>query len=84
MQQPGTLQEPFGWGDAGLNLPEFAWLISCASVAGHYSFQCPKAMPFGYLYAVGSGELIIRLVEPESSNANMAIEQFQCDRCYQG
>ena len=66
-------------GDIGLNLPEFAWLISCA-VWDHYSFQCLKPMFFGYLHAVGSGELIINLVEQESSNANKAIEYLQCAR----
>ena len=52
-------------GDARLNLPEFTWLVSCAIVTDHYSFECPRGMSFGYLYAVGSGELIIRLVEQE-------------------
>ena len=46
-----------------LNLPEFTWLVSCAIVNGFYSFQCPEAMSFGYSYAVGSGELFIRLVQ---------------------
>ena len=60
MQQPGALQEPFGWGDVTLNSPDFTWLVCCASVSFHYSFQCPKPFSFGYLYAVGSGELILR------------------------
>ena len=36
----------------------------------------------GFLYAVGTGELIIRLVEQKSSKANMAIEYFQCAKYY--
>ena len=63
VQQSGMLQEPLGWGDVWSNSPEFTWLISCAGVSDHFSFQCPKPMSFGYLYAVGSGELIVRLVE---------------------
>ena len=46
-----------------LNLSEFTWLLSCAIVTDCYSFKCSKALSFGYLYVVGSGELIMRLVE---------------------
>ena len=67
MQQPGTLQESFGWGDVRLNLPEFTWSVICASVSDHYSFKCPKPMSLGYLYAVGSGELIITVRPGEAS-----------------
>ena len=50
-------------GGVRLNLPEFARLVSCAIVTDHHSLQCSKAMSFGYLYTVGSGELIIGLEE---------------------
>ena len=63
-------------GGVRLNLFEVTWLVSCTSVSDHYSIQCPKPMSFGYLYAVGSGELIKRLVE-QSFNANMATENFR-------
>ena len=65
-----------------MSLPEFNWLVSCASVPDHHSFHCPNAMSLGYLYAVGPGELIIRLVEQKEFNANMAIENFHCARHY--
>ena len=67
-------------GGAWLNLPEFTWLVRCVIVTDHYSFQYPRGMSFGYLYAVGSGELIIRLVEQKDQYCNMAIEHFQCVR----
>ena len=53
-------------GDVRLNLPEFTWLVSCAIVTDLYSFQYRKPMSFGYLYTVGSGELIVRLVEQKN------------------
>ena len=50
-------------GGVRLNLPELTWLVSCAIVNDHCSFQCAKAMPFCYLYTAGSGELVVRQVE---------------------
>ena len=50
-------------GGVELNLPEVTWLVGGASVSDHYPFQCLEAMFFSYLYAVGSGELIFRIVE---------------------
>ena len=44
VQQPETLQEPFGLGSVRLNLPEVTWLVSWASVSDHFLFQCPKPM----------------------------------------
>ena len=40
------VEKPFSLGGLKLNLLEFIWLVNCAIVTDHYSFQCSTAMPF--------------------------------------
>ena len=53
-----------------MNLPNFDWFVICSIVTSNNSFQCHKEMFFGYINAVGG------------LGKNVAIEIFQCGRCF--
>ena len=54
--QAGTPREPFGLGGVRLNLPEVTCLRSCSIVTDHYLLKRFKALFFGHLQEVVTGE----------------------------